>query len=180
MMSKRPRTTPKFWHTLKINDQFMLIMHETKQSNQGVKLRQDDGALWEAFGYMERCENLYDDMHTLDAIEIEEIIRGSSMTPESFRIQCDPQRKCSFHLNGYERLIPISTSDIFRKDVYSQILDGTSIPELIAAEKKTDDEMTADLFVKYKHIKRHDHDYNMTCYTSIRLTLARVPEFVRN
>ena len=40
-----------------------------------------------------------------------------------------------------------------------------------------DIEMTADLFAKYKHVKRHDYDYNMTCYTSMRLTLVRVPEY---
>jgi len=180
-MSKRPRTTEasKFWRTLKIDDQFMLIMQQpdSRHSNQGIKLRQDDGTLWEAFGFMERCETLYDDIHKLDAVEIEEIIKGSSMTPETFRDKCDPQKQCVFHLNGHERFIPISTSEIFRKDVYSQILDGTCVPELVAMEKTTEDEMTADLFAKYKHVKRHDYDYNMTCYTSMRLTLVRVPEY---
>lgn len=180
-MSKRPRTpdTPKFWHTLKLSDQFMLILknNDTGHTNQGVKLRQDNGTLWEAFGFMQRCERLYDDIHQLDKIEIEEIIKGTSMTVETFKEKCDPQKKCSFHFNGHERYVPISESEIFRKDVYAQILEGKCVPELVAVAKKTDEEMAADLLVKCKHVKMHDYDYNMTCFFSVRITLVRVPEY---
>jgi len=176
-MSKHNRTAEasKLWHTLKLDDKFMLIMSNTRHSNQAVKLRQDDGTLWEAFGFVERCETLYDDMHELDAADIEEIIKGSSMTCETFKDKCDPQKKCAFRLNGCERFN--STSEIFRKDMYAQIIDGACVPELVAMEKTTEDEMTADLFGKYKHVKRHTYDYNMTRYTSMRLTLVRVPEY---
>ena len=171
------------WHTVRIGEKLMLILQYNHirpvhhYSNPSIKLRQENGTLWEACSSLERCEALYDSMDKLDDIEINEIIKGKDMTPETFKEKYGPHTVCSFRLEGNERPIHAAMSELLSADAYSQIVDGTCVPEVIATEKKGDDEMTVDLFVKYKHARRDDYDYDMTFNTSIRLTLLRVPDY---
>ncbi len=156
--------------------QFNHIRPMMHYSNPGVKLREADGTLWEACSSLERREAAYDSIDQLHEIEIEQIMNTGNMTLEAFNEKFGPDTIRSFQLQGNERPIAIPMSDLLCSNAYFQIADGTCIPELVATDKKGDT-MTADLFIKYKHPKAHDHDYDMTLYTSIRLTLIRVPEY---
>ena len=160
-------------HVVRVGGKFMLIL---QRDAAGIKLRREDGSLWEAYDSKESCEILYDQMDQLDEIEVEDLIRGTGMTPATFRENCGPRKECSFCLKSNERSIRIAASELLCSDAYSQIVEGACVPVLVAAEQD-DDEMTADLFIRYKHPRRDDHDYDLTLNTSIRLTLNRVPEY---
>jgi len=167
------------FHTIKF-DSCLLILQSHPilyTSSPSIKLREKDGAVWEAFFTNEESQNLYDDINSMHDIDIEQIIKHSRLTVETFKTQCHPSRVCSFALAVTTRQDPIGRSKLFNKNVFSAIADGTCAPELVAMDKHSKDEMCVDFFVKYKHIKRDDEDFDMTCHVSIRLTFLRVPEF---
>ena len=166
----------------------MLIIqrHPTLPNPQpSIKLREENGRLWEAFYTNEESREVYDGVDQMSDAEIEGFLEYTRyFTVSSFREANAPGKKKTFgfELKVATRKEPIVLSTFLSHRIMPLIADGTVVPEFIGMVHKEKEEehgeqiMTADFFVKYKHHDR-DFDLHMTCYDSIRLTFLRVPEF---
>ena len=166
----------KVFHAIKFETCLLILQPNPTpyDSSPGIKLREKDGAVWEALFTNEESQDLYDDIDSMCDLDIKQIIQYSWLTVETFKTQCHPSRVCSFALRVTTRQEPIARSKLVSRKVFAAIADGTCVPQLVAMDKKSKDEMCVDFFVQYKHIKQ---DYDVTCHSSIRLTFVRIPDF---
>ena len=131
----------------------------------GVKVREKDGALWEATGVNEETQVRLDDMDRLSEEELTDAMNAHSWHTDlnAFRAEHHPSRVGAFELKYGARFLPVASSLLVKK---ASALEAV---EWVGGE-------TSDLLVRTKHIDR-ELLLNLTCYTSIRLVLKRVPEF---
>ena len=129
----------------------------------GVKVREKDGALWEADCVNEETQVRLDDMDRLSEEELTDAMNAHSWHTDlnAFRAEHHPSRVGAFELKYGARFLPVASSLLVKK-----------ASALEAVEWVGD----SDLLVRTKHIDR-ELLLNLTCYTSIRLVLKRVPEF---
>ena len=166
------------FHTVKFDECMLIIQYHPTLPNPSpsIKLRERDGTLWEAFHTNEERQILYDDMDQPSDDVINEFIKHTRYTIESFKEQGHPSKLCSFELKLTTRKEAMVTSVLLDRHVMREIADGSVVPEFIAMHKHSKDRMAADFFVKHKHTDC-DYEVRMTCYDSVRLTFQRVPEF---
>ena len=167
--------------TLKFKSCMLIIQrHPTLPNPQpSIKLREENGRLWEAFYTNEESQKRFDDMDQLSDGFAAEVMKAYSWCKNlsEFRQEHHPGKPCAFKLKVTTRENPIVSSTFLSHRIMPQIANGTVVPEFIAMHKEEcGEQMAADFFVKYKRQDR-DFDLSITCYDSIRLTFLAVPEF---
>jgi hypothetical protein len=151
----------------------MLILHHNEDTNaHSVKVRERDGALWEAVRTHEEKQLRLDDMDQLSEEELSDAMFAHSWCTDldAFRATHHPSKACVFGLKFADR----EGATITASSILTKKRPLTRI-ECIGLQKE-EGVMKADFFVEYKQLD-HDLELHLTFYGSIRLTLCRVPEF---
>ena len=106
-----------------------------------------------------------DDMDRLSEEELTDAMNAHSWHTDlnAFRAEHHPSRAGAFELKYGARFLPVASSLLVKK---ASALEAV---EWVGGEN-------SDLLVRSKRIDR-ELLLNLTCYTSVRLVLKRVPEF---
>jgi len=160
------------FRTFKFASCMLILQHNEDTNAHSVMVRERDGALWEAVRTHEEKQMRLDDMDQLTETELSDAMRAHSWCTDlcAFRATHHPSRACAFELKFADR----EGSAITGSSILAKKRPLTRI-ECIGLRKEQG-RLKADFFVEYKQVD-HDLELHLTFYSSIRLTLCRVPEF---
>ena len=153
----------------------MLILHHNEDTNaHSIKVRERDGALWEAVRTHEEKQVRLDDMDQLSEEELSDAMFAHTWCTDLdvFRATHHPSQACAFGLKFADR----EGATITASSILTKKRPLTRIECVGLQKEEAGPLMKADFFVEYKQVD-HDLELHLTFYGSIRLTLCRVPEF---